>query len=240
MQPEPAAVAKPWSVLRVILIALVCCALVGFVSGFTVGFLFGFFRAALKLPETPSYLPLRLVCTVMMIGTILLTAASLFARRTGNLSTALGNHPISHPVVLGIGAVLIFLYGILASITFMAILPSWMKFWAPVNGWVFGLFFFVLAVLAPLAEELFFRGWMWTALRQHWGSWATGITTSVLFLVMHLENGLLTIILLLPLAVMLAVARAVGGSVRASFIIHCLYNVGVAGTLSVALLNSQT
>lgn len=240
VRPAPAEAIRPWSVARVILVALVCCGLVGLVSGFTVGFLFGFFRAALKLPENPSVLPLRLICTVMVIGAILLTVALLLARRTGNLSAALGNNPISHPLVIGIGAVLLFFYGVLASVTFMAILPSWMTFWAPVSGWVFGLFFFALAVLAPLAEELFFRGWMWAALRQHWGVWATAITTGVLFLAMHLENGLLTVILLVPMAVMLSVARAVGGSVRASVIMHCLYNVGVAGTLWLALLSSQT
>jgi membrane protease YdiL (CAAX protease family) len=236
----PAPVSKPQSVTRVILTALIVCAVVGFLSGFTVGFLFGFFRAALKLQNVPSFDPLRVTCTAMVIGAILLTVAALKARKAGNISAGLGNQPVSHPVVIGLCAIVVLAYGILASVTFVVALPAWVTLWSSTDRWVLGLFFLTSSVISPLAEELFFRGWLWTALRQHWGQWATALFTSGLWLVMHLENGLLTIIFLIPMAVILGLTRGIGGSVRASLIMHCIYNMAVAATLFVFIFGDPT
>lgn len=38
---------------------------------------------------------------------------------------------------------------------------------------------------APVAEEMFFRGWLWVGLRRRWGAWRTGGVTGLLFLLMH-------------------------------------------------------
>jgi membrane protease YdiL (CAAX protease family) len=83
----------------------------------------------------------------------------------------------------------------------------------------------VFIVLAPLAEELFFRGWLWTGLRKHWGVLPTGLMTAVMWLVPHLDRGIGTVVLLLFPALILTIARQVGKSVRATIFIHAIYNL---------------
>ncbi|MEK9968309.1 MAG: type II CAAX endopeptidase family protein, partial [Ferrovibrio sp.] len=59
----------------------------------------------------------------------------------------------------------------------------------------------VVSLLGPVAEELFFRGWLWTALRRRWSVLPTAIVTSTLWLAMHFGHGASYILLLLPSAV---------------------------------------
>jgi membrane protease YdiL (CAAX protease family) len=81
---------------------------------------------------------------------------------------------------------------------------------------------FEIVLLTPLYEELFFRGWLWTGLRKHWGALPTAALTSTAWLAPHLS--ITTIAWLLPVAVILSVARHFGQSVRASIPLHMLYN----------------
>jgi membrane protease YdiL (CAAX protease family) len=83
----------------------------------------------------------------------------------------------------------------------------------------------VFIILAPLAEELFFRGWLWTGLRKHWGVLPTGLVTAVLWLLPHLGRGIGAVVLLLFPALILTIARQVGKSVRATIFIHAIYNL---------------
>jgi membrane protease YdiL (CAAX protease family) len=79
-------------------------------------------------------------------------------------------------------------------------------------------------VLAPVAEEFFFRGWLWTSLRGRWGVWPTALCTAALWLGMHALEGPVRVIILLPAAVLLSLARHYGGSVRASLLVHIVNN----------------
>jgi membrane protease YdiL (CAAX protease family) len=83
----------------------------------------------------------------------------------------------------------------------------------------------IIIVLAPLAEEPFFRGWLWTGLQKHWGALPTGLMTAVIWLVPHLERGIGYVVLLLFPALILTVARQVGKRVRATILIHAIYNL---------------
>jgi membrane protease YdiL (CAAX protease family) len=83
----------------------------------------------------------------------------------------------------------------------------------------------LLAVLgAPIAEELFFRGWLWTALRRSWSVWPTALCTAGLWLAIHAIDGPLRVLILLPTAILLCLARHHGGSVRASLLVHIVNN----------------
>ncbi len=95
-----------------------------------------------------------------------------------------------------------------------------------------------VVVGAPLSEELFFRGWLWAGLRRHWGAWATGTATGLLFLVVHGIGGEWErLVVLAPVTVLLSVAREVGGSVRASLAVHMANNaLGAAGQIAAELL----
>jgi membrane protease YdiL (CAAX protease family) len=84
---------------------------------------------------------------------------------------------------------------------------------------------FCAVVLSPLWEEFFFRGWLWTGLRQHWGTLAVMFATTTPWLLLHMFDGLLRPLYLLPMAVMLCLARQYCGGIRASIMLHMLNNL---------------
>lgn len=90
------------------------------------------------------------------------------------------------------------------------------------------------ATITPLAEELFFRGWLWRPIAKARGPVTAALVTGALFLLAHLIELLLwgrfgpalaRALLLLPLAAGLSVVRGVCGSPRASLVVHALYNL---------------
>lgn len=95
----------------------------------------------------------------------------------------------------------------------------------------------MMVIIAPLCEELFFRGWLWTALRQVWSIWPVMIVTGGLWLGVHLFGGLYRPLFLIPAAIILTSIRVVSGSVRASVAAHMISNglVGVAWPLLVVV-----
>jgi len=97
----------------------------------------------------------------------------------------------------------------------------------------------IVVVFAPLAEEWFFRGWLWTALRQAWSVWPTAICTSTLWLAMHALEGPTRVLVLLPAATLLCLARHYGASARASLVVHVVNNA-TAGAIQLALIYLQT
>ena len=80
------------------------------------------------------------------------------------------------------------------------------------------------AIGAPVTEELFFRGWLWVALRRRWGAWATGGATGLLFLLAHAAAGWAYLLMLVPVVALVTWAREAGGSVRASLLVHMAVN----------------
>ncbi len=83
----------------------------------------------------------------------------------------------------------------------------------------------LITVLAPLAEETFFRGWVWDALRRRGhGVWMTGGITSVLWLLLHAPEAPTRVLFLLPAAVAFSIARHRAGGVRASLAVHVVNN----------------
>jgi membrane protease YdiL (CAAX protease family) len=90
----------------------------------------------------------------------------------------------------------------------------------------FGLMLSLLAigVLAPLAEELWFRGWLWTGLRRSWGVPTTAVATGLFFMLAHTGSGWAKPLLTLPSVVLLSALRHFGGSTRASIAAHMVNN----------------
>jgi membrane protease YdiL (CAAX protease family) len=85
-----------------------------------------------------------------------------------------------------------------------------------------------ICLVAPVVEELFFRGWLWTALRRIWGPVPTALCTGGLFLLTHAPDGRTRLFILLPITIILSVARHRGDSVRASLMVHAVNNGAVA------------
>jgi hypothetical protein len=98
-----------------------------------------------------------------------------------------------------------------------------------------GLLLWALMIFgAPIAEELFFRGWLWTGLRRTVSPVPTALITSALWLACHLTNGLRYPLALLPAAAILSLARHYGGSVRASIALHFWNNLFAIVAVGVA------
>ncbi len=84
------------------------------------------------------------------------------------------------------------------------------------------LAFFAASVIAPLVEETFFRGVLYTTLRGRMGVWAAVGISSAMFAVVHpLPNGFLPIFVL---GSVFALMRERTGSLLPSIVCHCVYN----------------
>jgi membrane protease YdiL (CAAX protease family) len=98
------------------------------------------------------------------------------------------------------------------------------------------IFVLTMVPVAPLWEEAFFRGWLWTGLRRRL-SWAgTVAVTTVPWMLLHAQpdapyQGLF----LLPLGVGVIMARQCCGSVCAAMIFHGFNNLLASFPLLVAL-----
>ena len=86
------------------------------------------------------------------------------------------------------------------------------------------------AVFAPVAEELLFRGWLYTSLRAVFGAAASIVVVSVLFALAHWERTHLYALAVFPVGLGLAWIRERTGSIKASMAVHGFYN-GIAAVL---------
>jgi membrane protease YdiL (CAAX protease family) len=92
-----------------------------------------------------------------------------------------------------------------------------------------------MTLAASVVEELFFRGWLWTGLRRHWGPAAVGFATSLLWLASHIGEGLSRLPYLIAPAIVLSIGRHRCGSVRAAIALHFINNVCAVGLIMGAL-----
>ncbi len=82
----------------------------------------------------------------------------------------------------------------------------------------------LVVVLAPLAEELLFRGWIYTALRWRFGFSVALWATAILFGIAHWESTHLYALAILPMGLVLGYVRERTGSTRATTLFHMIYN----------------
>jgi membrane protease YdiL (CAAX protease family) len=202
--------------------------MVGFVTGFVAGLV-----AALKghLPSPLRYPALFALVSTLCLQSVLLFAAlrdaSIIGR--GNRRVGLGWNSINRrqlvviltTILLCCDCMLIFL-SIHSAVIRPYALKAGVVVFTPIRlpgvwRWVVIVSRGIMTVIiAPLCEELFFRGWLWKALRQAWKVWPIMIVTGGLWLGMHLFDGLYRPLLLIPAAIILTSIRVVSGSVRAS------------------------
>ena len=155
----------------------------------------------------------------------------------GNHRAGVDDRPIMRWWLLIVLALLAVVWAFFASAVWNGLVPQWVAKWRQASPWTVGAFVVATVVLAPFAEELFFRGWLWTGLRRHWRAFPTALLTCVLWLAIHLELSLVLPLFLLPTAVILGFARNFCG-IRAAIIVHAIYNSVVALVL-LALLASK-
>ncbi|BBX37223.1 integral membrane protein [Mycolicibacterium mageritense DSM 44476 = CIP 104973] len=90
--------------------------------------------------------------------------------------------------------------------------------------WPAALLVFVIVVfLAPICEEIVYRGLLWGALEQRWGRWIALSVSTVVFALAHLEPARAP--LLLIVAIPIALARLFSESLVASTVAHQVTNL---------------
>lgn len=94
-----------------------------------------------------------------------------------------------------------------------------------ISGADLGLAFFALVVLAPIAEELIFRGWLYGKLRGRMLALPAMLVVSVLFGVVHGQWNVGVTVFVMSLA--MCVMRELTGTIWAGVLLHMLKN-GIA------------
>lgn len=88
------------------------------------------------------------------------------------------------------------------------------------------LFFLVVAVAAPVVEELLFRGMLYGALRRHMSWFMAALVSGLLFGAVH---GVLAALPLALFGIYLAALRQWSGSLTLPIVVHALHNTVVMG-----------
>ena len=103
-----------------------------------------------------------------------------------------------------------------------------------------------VAVLAPLAEEIYFRGIMLRVFARHVSFAASAVLTAIFFALVHGHlfpvpglSGLVLTGILFVIGILLALFARAGGSVRAPFAMHAAYNTTLMLPGIYALLVAQ-
>jgi membrane protease YdiL (CAAX protease family) len=146
------------------------------------------------------------------------------------------NWPRWSDVLIGIGGLLAVLVvaGLGAILTGQEI-PDFMgeTFRTAREAGVLPLFFFSFAVLAPVQEELFFRGFLYRGLSAAIGPWITIVLTSAVWSVVHLQYDWFFIVEIFALGVVFGWLRLRSNSTILTMLLHgglnmlALVNAGV-------------
>ncbi len=137
------------------------------------------------------------------------------------------HEPTGWPSGKGIAllAVLALAYLVVAGFGIKLVYPQFRTwFFVPSSAAGMILSFVTVVILAPWAEELIFRGWIYTSLRRSFGMWAAVIVTAVIFALVHMDPTRLYPLLIFIPGLMLTIIREKNGSARASFYAHAAYN----------------
>ena len=78
--------------------------------------------------------------------------------------------------------------------------------------------------LAPIAEELFFRGFVFAGLRTRWSLWPAAITSGLIFGLVHAPTGITTVVPLATLGIALCWLYNRTGSLWPCVIAHMINN----------------
>lgn len=214
----------PWKLRDMVYAGLVTIALI--VGAVVIGVLGYMAWSAVGLPDVPSNV---IVLAVFALEAVLLVPAWLFGpRKYGGGWRILGLR--GFPAGMGI-AVLVIGFGLILAIN--ALWTPLMRGWdlpeqpdvLPLfGGGVGGLLLALLAggVIAPVAEEVLFRGFLYGGLRSRWGVFWGLVVSSAIFAVIHGFGGVIPPIFVM--GIILALAYELTGSIWPPILLHSAVN----------------
>jgi membrane protease YdiL (CAAX protease family) len=250
LQLNPPLIAGRRSTLP-LLLGMLAWIVAGFAGAILAASVFGFAAVLSGFPvdlSRPHNLILVLVGAGGFQGTLLWGAVWQGQRAGGgNWRVGTGFWPVSRPsLVTGLCALM---FGwLITFLLLLASIPALREFARSVtpevlagglNGNVAAILarLVLIAILAPLSEELFFRGWLWEALwRRGYAPVTTACLTAIPWLLLHGIDSIWRVLVLVPAAVIFSVARHLGGSVRASLAVHMTNNGAAVAVQTLAAL----
>ncbi|WP_367109305.1 lysostaphin resistance A-like protein [uncultured Psychrobacter sp.] len=179
------------------------------------------------------------VSASIIISCALITALILLVvhLKGGRVKEYLALAPFSWKVFVGMfGLLLLFMVGSQALTYWLAKSPS--LFVDPLYDSVSSVWLLVLAmvIVAPIYEELVFRGILWSAIAEQFssssalgksGAIIASLVTSLIFATIHLQYGLYEISTIVILALIFCYARVKSGSLLLPIVLHIINN-GIA------------
>jgi membrane protease YdiL (CAAX protease family) len=205
-------------------------------TSFVLGMVVGAHNAAPHTLHKWSVSPVVSILLVLGMSDVILVLAGWGRGEIvgdGDAKAGLGLGPIQRPgLLLAFAAVGLPIVYAWATLLFLVLRPtqhdvlSTLFNSAPTSGpLVQAAVLLCAVVLSPVWEEFFFRGWLWTGLRRHWGVLPVMLATAIPWLLLHTFDGLLRPLFLIPAAVLFCLAREYCGGVRASLTLHVLNNL---------------
>jgi membrane protease YdiL (CAAX protease family) len=195
------------------------------------GVVLGTITAAFHLQKTPSFQLLQLSLYGFLAGAVLVTASVIRGRIIGggNIRQGLGLVPVTRLPIVILLAISIAAYAALRHYAVFKLRPDLFYEFASASMWSVMLQVSSAVVVAPISEELFFRGWLWNGLRLRWAALPVALLTTAFWLVLHVRysasvTAITLMVALLPVGLLLALVRQVSNSVYASIALHAIYN----------------
>ncbi|MGM8889819.1 lysostaphin resistance A-like protein [Psychrobacter sp. 1Y1] len=172
----------------------------------------------------------------IVIGCILLVVTSIviIRLRGGKVRQYLALKPFSFTVGMGmLGLLLIFMI-VSQALTYMLDMTP-LVFVDPLYQSVSSvwLLVFAMVVVAPIYEEVVFRGILWSAIKEqftapsysvHHGAIVASIVTSLIFATIHVQYGIYEISTIVVLALIFCYARIKSGSLLLPIVLHIVNN----------------
>jgi uncharacterized protein len=84
---------------------------------------------------------------------------------------------------------------------------------------------FLAVVVAPVTEELLFRGWIYTGLRHRLSMWPTLLVSSAIFAFAHYEGTHIYALAVFPIGLGLGALRERTGTTKVPILFHAFYNL---------------
>ena len=169
---------------------------------------------------------------VLDIVTDIVLVISIFVRGRvvghGNVRAGVGDGPIARlPIIVTLG--------ILAAAYPVIVIVGYRQGYINLSGgfgsptqpesWLVAFSIFRSLFIAPVVEELIFRGWLWTGLQKRWSTLPIVLVTSALFIAIHFPPTIVILAVRIPGDLLLAAARHFGRSVRAPIALHVINNL---------------